>query len=48
MLSYTELSQSNLCDALCAIWYHLNNLKNVKNTHGGVSLLIKLQVLAIF
>ena len=21
---------------LCAIWYHLYNLKNVKNTHGGV------------
>ena len=20
----------------CAIWYHLCNLKNVKNTHGGV------------
>ena len=22
----------------CAIWYHLYNLKNVKNTHGGVLL----------
>ena len=20
----------------CAIWHHLNNLKNVKSTHGGV------------
>ena len=29
---------------LCAIWYHLYNLKNVKNTHGGMSVLIKLQV----
>ena len=28
---------------LCAIWYHLYNLKNVKNTHGGVLLLVKLQ-----
>ena len=27
----------------CAIWYHLNNLKNMKNAHGGVLLLIKLQ-----
>ena len=27
----------------CAIWYHLYNLKNVKNTHGGVLLLVKLQ-----
>ena len=26
-----------------AIWYHLYNLKNVKNTHEGVLLLIKLQ-----
>ena len=26
-----------------AIWYHLYNLKNVKSTHGGVLLLVKLQ-----
>ena len=25
----------------CAIWYHLYNFKNVKNTHGGVLLLVK-------
>ena len=25
------------------IWYHLYNFKNVKNTHGGVLLLVKLQ-----
>ena len=25
------------------IWYHLYNLKNVKNTNGGVLLLVKLQ-----
>ena len=29
---------------LCAIWYHLCNLKNVKNTHGEVLLLVKLNV----
>ena len=23
----------------CAIWYHIYNLKNVKNTHGGMLLL---------
>ena len=28
---------------LCAIWYHLYNLKNVKNTHGRVLLSVKLQ-----
>ena len=26
-----------------AIQYHLYNLKNVRKTHGGVSLLVKLQ-----
>ena len=25
----------------CAIWYHLYNLKNVKNTHGEVLFLVK-------
>ena len=27
----------------CAIWYHFYNLKNMKNTHGGVLILVKLQ-----
>ena len=27
----------------CTIWYRLYNLKNVKKTHGGVLLLVKLQ-----
>ena len=27
----------------CAIWYHLYNFKNAKNTHGGVLLLVNLQ-----
>ena len=30
----------------CAIWYHLYNYKNVKNTHGGMLILVKLQVAA--
>ena len=30
----------------CAIWYHLYDLKNVKNTHAGVLLLVKLQALS--
>ena len=30
-----------------AIWYHLYNLKNVTNTHGGVLLLVKLQAFSI-
>ena len=27
----------------CAIWYHLRNLKKLKDTHGGVLLLVKFQ-----
>ena len=30
----------------CAIWYHLHNFKNVKNTHGAVLILGKLQAKA--
>ena len=30
---------------LCAIWYHLYNFKNTKNTHGGVLLLVKVTLL---
>ena len=29
----------------CAIWYHLYNLKNIKNTNGGVLHLVRLQAL---
>ena len=27
----------------CTIWYYLYNLQNVKNTHGEVLILVKLQ-----
>ena len=37
---------SSLYMMRCAIWYHLHNFKNVKNTHGGVLHLVKLQALA--
>ena len=30
----------------CATWYHLYNLKSVKNTHGGVLPLVKLHASA--
>ena len=30
-----------------AIWYHLHNFKNVKNTYGGVLLLVKLQTFSL-
>ena len=34
----------DICDVMrCAIWYHLYNLKNIKNTHGGALILVKLQ-----
>ena len=35
-VSLTYLSWQYLFVMLCAIWYHLYNFKNVKNTHGGV------------
>ena len=31
----------------CAIWYHLCNLKNVKNTYGGVLRSVKLQAFTL-
>ena len=31
----------------CGIWYDLYNLKNVKSTHGGVLILVKLQAEAM-
>ena len=36
MMQYTNVVR-------CAIWYHSYNLKNVKNTHGGMLILVKLQ-----
>ena len=30
-----------------AIWYHLYNLKNVKNTHGGVLNHIKMRIMSL-
>ena len=31
-----------LIEVCWAIWYHLCSLKNVKNTHGGVLILVKI------
>ena len=39
---YCELSADFTYVMLWAIWDHLYYLKNVKNTHGGVLLLVKL------
>ena len=33
-------------EMLCVIWYRLYNFNNMKNTHGGMLLLLKLQALA--
>ena len=35
--------QTSICDALARFGFHLYNLKTVKNIHGGVLLLVKLQ-----
>ena len=41
--AHTKTSNKKNCVISCAIWYHLYNLKNVKNAHEGVLLLVKLQ-----
>ena len=35
-----------ICETFCTIWYHLYNFKNVKNTHGSVLPLVKLEASA--
>ena len=42
----SKLYVSCLFVVRCAIWYHSQNLKNVKNTHGGVLISVKLQTSA--
>ena len=41
---FSALFMYNSFVVRCAIWYHCYNFKNVKNTHGGVFLLVKLLV----
>ena len=40
---YYMLIISVAFQVLCAVWHHLYNLKNVKNIHNAVLLLVKLQ-----
>ena len=42
-LNYREYKNYFIYEMLCMIRYHLHNLQNVKNTHGGVLTLVKLQ-----
>ena len=37
---YIVICSSGVIVMRCAIWYHLHNLKNVKNTHRGAVLLV--------
>ena len=46
ILKYEKRVAEELNLIRCAIWYHLYNLENVKSTHGGVLILIKLQAKA--
>ena len=45
-LAKTGIIMSDEYVMRCAIWYHLYNFKNVKNAHGGMLLLVKLQASA--
>ena len=44
LYKWYQIAQSITYVVRCAIWHHLYNLKNVKNTHGGVLILVKLQL----
>ena len=46
VISSFNLMKNSLFVMFCAIRYHLHTLRNMKNTHEGVLLLIKLQALA--
>ena len=47
MVNYQELlDYYESFEILCAIWCHLYNFRNVKNTNGRVLLLVKLQAKA--
>ena len=46
ILNFISANTKKLYVMRCAIWYHLQNLKNVKNTHGRVLILLKLQAKA--
>ena len=43
---YLNLETGRAYVVRCAIWYHLYILKNVKNTHGRVLILVEVQALA--
>ena len=46
IIKYKLTSWSSANVMRCAIWYHWCNLKNVKNTHGRILILVKLQAKA--
>ena len=41
------INNNHITAMLCAIWYRLYNFKNVKNTHEGMLLFVKLQALSL-
>ena len=43
VITFVQISISNITVMRCAIWYHQYNLNNVKNTHGEVFFLVNLQ-----
>ena len=42
-LSFMTWISTGRMNVWCTIWYNFYNLKNLKNTHGGVLLLVRLQ-----
>ena len=43
-----RFTENCVCICICATWYHLYYSKIVKNTHGRVLLLVKLQAFRLF
>ena len=39
-ISFSVFGANPISVVCCMIWYYLFNLKNVKNTHGGVLILV--------
>ena len=46
-LNFSEFSYRSLYETFWEIWYYLYNLKIMKNIHGGVLLIVKLQASAL-
>ena len=45
--NYCHIWKTGPCLMRCVIWHHFYNLKNVKNIHEGLLLLVQLQAFSL-